>query len=195
LGFLKDLRNRLSAAREPGVTRHVLRGIRVVVENTRPDIETSAVIERLDESLALIGKYQPWRLRHIARDVKAIRVVRYPCRGAFIPDERVIVTELTFLARRDISAAPVASSILHEGVHARVHAMGVSPYDRDRAKEERLCRRAELSFGRALPVDLGEPVVERALATLQMDDEGVAPAIDWNEAMRRTNDVDRSAGA
>lgn len=190
-GFLSNLRNRIAEAREPGVTRLVVQGIPVVVENTRPDIATSDVAERLDEALALIGQFQPWRLRHIARDVRSIRVVRYPCRGAFIPDERAIVTELTFLARRDITAAPVASSILHEGIHARVHAMGVSPYDRDRAKEERLCRRAELAFGMALPATLGAPVVERALASLQLEDHDVAPVIDWNEAMQRTAQVDR----
>ena len=71
--------------------------------------------------------------------------------------------------------------------------MGVSPYDRDRAKEERLCRRAELAFGLSLPQELGAPVVERAMASLQLEDEGVAPSIDWNVAMQRTADVDRGA--
>ncbi len=189
--FLHRLRERLMAAREPGLTRCELLGIPVVVENTREDIETAAVVERLHDALTLIATWQPWRLRHIVRDVRAIHVVRYPCRGAFVPDERVIITELTFLARRDITAAPVASSILHEGVHARVHAMGVSPYDRDRAKEERLCRRAELAFGLALPPELGAPVVERALASLQLEDRDVAPDIDWNEALRRQQEVDR----
>ena len=192
-GFFSKLRDRIADAREPGVSRLEFHGIPVVVENTREDIATSDVVERLNEALTLIGQHQPWRLRHIARDVRRISVVRYPCRGAFIPDERTIVTELTFLARRDISAAPVASSILHEGVHARVHAMGVSPYNRDRAKEERLCRRAELAFGLSLPQELGAPVVERAIASLQLEDEGVAPAIDWNVAMQRTAAVDRGA--
>ena len=74
-------------------------------------------------------RHQPWRLRHLQRDIRGIRVERFACRGAFLPDEGVIITELTFLARRDISAAPVASSILHEGVHARVEAMGVRARD------------------------------------------------------------------
>ena len=176
----------------PGnVSTHVVRGIPVLVENTRPDIATGAVLERLDEALGLIERYQPWRLSHLRRDVRAIHVVRFPCRGAFIPDERVCVTELTFLARRDISAAPVASSILHEGVHARVEGRGVRRQGRDRAREERLCRRAELDFGLALPSSLGAPVVERAMASLSLDDSGVAPAIDWAEAARRQEAVDR----
>jgi len=165
----------------------------VSVENTRPDIATADVLARLDEALALIERYQPWRLRHLRRDLNEIRVVRFPCRGAWIGDEGACVTELTFLARRDISAAPVASSIIHEGMHARVDCMGVSRQGRDRAREERLCRRAELEFGRALPADLGAPVVQRALESLQLADQDVAPAIDWNEALRRQNEIDRRA--
>jgi hypothetical protein len=165
----------------------------VSVENTRPDIATADVLARLDEALALIERYQPWRLRHLRRDLNEIRVVRFPCRGAWIGDEGACVTELTFLARRDISAAPVASSIIHEGMHARVDCMGVSRRGRDRAREERLCRRAELEFGRALPPDLGAPVVQRALESLELADQDVAPAIDWNEALRRQNEIDRRA--
>ena len=170
-----------------------LRGVPVTVDNTRPDIATDAVLERLDEALALIERYQPWRLAHLRRDIHEIRVVRFPCRGAWIPDEGACVTELTFLARRDISAAPVASSIIHEGMHARVDGMGVSRYSRDRAREERLCRRAELEFGRALPPELGAPVVQRALESLALADHDVAPAIDWAEAQRRQDEIDRRA--
>jgi len=175
------------------VESHVMHGIPVSVENTRPDIATADVLARLDEALALIERYQPWRLRHLQRDLDEIRVVRFPCRGAWIPNEGACVTELTFLARRDISAAPVASSIIHEGMHARVDRMGVSRAGRDRAREERLCRRAELEFGRSLPADLGAPVVQRALESLDLADQDVAPAIDWNEALRRQNEIDRRA--
>jgi hypothetical protein len=170
-----------------------LRGIQVHVENTRPDIATDDVIARLDEALALIERYQPWRLAHLRRDLDAIQVVRFPCRGAWIPDDGACVTELTFLARRDITAAPVASSIVHEGMHARVDRMGVSRAARDRAREERLCRRAELEFGLSLPAELGAPVVERAIQSLALADHDVAPAIDWNEALRRQNEIDRRA--
>lgn len=196
--FLAGLASRvvgqpLAADESPDAERFVVRGVPVVVINTRPDITTEAVVERLDEALGLIEQYQPWRLQHLRRDLQEIRVERFACRGAFMPDQRVCIAELTFLARRDITSAPVASSILHEGIHARVHAMGVSAVNRDRAREERLCRRAELAFGQALPSELGAPVVERALASLQLDDTEVAPAIDWNEAARRQQAVDDAA--
>jgi hypothetical protein len=172
---------------------HSIRGFRVNVENTRPDIATADVLERLDDALALIEQYQPWRLRHMREDLSRFLIIRYPCRGAFFPQDQTCMTELTFLARRDITAAPVASSIIHEGMHARVHAAGVERRDDRSAREERLCRRAELAFGLSLPPELGGPVVERALASLDLDDSSVAPVIDWNEALRRQAAVDAQA--
>ena len=174
---------------------HQVRGFRVVVENSRPDIATAAVLARLDEALALIEQYQPWRMAHLRNDLSQIWVVRYPFRGAFFPQTRTCMTELTFLARTDISAAPVAASIVHEGMHARVNEMRVRSESRNPAREERICRRAELDFGRALPLDLGTPVVERAEASLALADEEVAPEIDWVEARRRQDAVDRGQPA
>ncbi len=193
MGLFDHLRALLGGA--PAVPReeHVVRGFPVVVENSRPDIATDVVLRRLDEALALIERHQPWRFAHLQRDVERFWVVRYPCRGAFFPESRTCMTELTFLARTDITAAPVASSILHEGMHARVNAMGVSPVERDMAHEERICRRAELAFGQALPPELGRPVVERAEASLLLDDADVAPEIDWAVAQRRQAAIDAAA--
>ena len=193
--FIDELRGRLRRAvtEAQGMETHEIRGFRVVVENTRPDIETARVLARLDEALELIERHQPWRLAHLRRDLLRFRVARFPCRGAYFPLERTCLTELTFLARTDITAAPVASSIVHEGMHARVSEMGVSPEQRDSAREERLCRRAELEFGLSLPPALGAPVVERAAASLTLADADVAPAIDWTEALARQAAVDRGA--
>lgn len=175
------------------VESYMVRGIEVHVRNTRPDIATADVLERLDEALGLIETHQSWRFRHLQRDINGISVERFACRGAFIPNANVIITELTFLARRDITAAPVASSIVHEGIHARVHAMGVDRNGSDIAHEERLCRRAELAFGQKLPTALGAPVIERALHSLALDDADVAPVVDWQEAQRRQDAIDAQA--
>jgi hypothetical protein len=172
---------------------YVVRGFNVLVENSRPDIATPDVLERLGDAIDLIDRHQPWRARHLRRDLRQFWVVRYPCRGAYYPGEHACVTELTFLARRDITAATVASSIVHEGMHARAHLMGVDPETRDLAHEERICRRAEMEFGLSLPPELGAPVIERARASLALEDQDVAPTIDWNEALRRQAEVDRAA--
>lgn len=170
-----------------------VRDFTVVVDNTRPDIKTEDVLTRLDEALELIEKHQPWRLAHLRRDLSHFIVARFACRGAFFPDQRACLTELTFLNRRDITAAPVASSILHEGMHARVHAMCEPGKLRDIAREERLCRRVELEFGLSLPPELGAPVIERAVESLQLADSEVAPEIDWAEAQRRQQIIDDAA--
>jgi hypothetical protein len=49
---------------------HVVRGFTVEVENSREDIRTADVVARLDEALGLIEMYQPWRLRHLRRDLE-----------------------------------------------------------------------------------------------------------------------------
>ncbi len=172
---------------------HGVRGLRVVVDNTRPDIATADVLQRFSEAIDLIDRYQPWRLRHLQRDAHEIRIIRFPSRGAFQPYERAIITELTFLARRDISAAPVAASILHEGMHARIEAMALADESRDSAREERICRRIELSFGESLPAALGAPVVERAAWALGLSDDEVAPQVDWTVATQRQEAIDRTA--
>jgi len=151
------------------------------------------VLERFAEAIQLIERYHAWRLRHLMRDVREFRIVRFPSRGAFVPGDRAIITELTFLARRDISPAPVAASILHEGMHARIESNGLAVASRDSAREERICRRVELSFGHALPDALGADVVERAVWALGLSDQEVAPTVDWAEAQRRQDAVDRSA--
>lgn len=176
---------------------HEIRGFRVLVENSRPDIETSSVLERLDDALSLIERHQPPRYAHLKRDLSYIWIVRFPCRGAYFPQHRACVAELTFLARRDISAAVVASSILHEGIHARVHRFrqhfGTSSEGSDPAREERLCRKGELVFGQSLPADLAGPVIERAVESLAMEDEAVAPTIDWDLARARQEAADAEA--
>lgn len=189
--FLDQFVRSVRDARGPAT--HSLHGFRVVVDNTRPDIDTGAVLRRLGDALELIERYQPWRFRHLQRDLREIRVIRFPCRGAYLMGEGVCITELTFLARTDITAATVASSIVHEGMHARVDRMGVAPESRDAAREERICRQAELGFGRALPTALGAPVIERAMASLALSDDDVAPGVDWDEARLRQNALDELA--
>ena len=168
----------------------IVRGFRVVVENGRPDIETGFVIGRLDAALALIQRYQPARFRHMTRDVLQFLVVSYPCRGAYFPAQRTIMTELSFLHRApEFTPAVVASSILHEGAHARMHQLrlngrGLRPESFGRDREERICRRAELNFGRALPAELGGPVIARAEATLASAPGELDFPIDWAEAHR-----------
>lgn len=162
-----------------------------MVDNTRPDIATDDVLRRLDEALGLIARYTPHHFRKLPRCFDSIVVERYACRGAYFPDQRACMVELTFAVNRDFRPAQIAATILHEAMHARLHRLGFPLEMTDRARQERFCRRAEIEFGRAVPG--GEPIVERALAALESSDEEVAPRIDPALAARRVAQVDREA--
>ncbi len=167
-------------------TRLSLHGLPVTVANTEPGIDTDEVVRRLGQALALIAQYAPRRYRRLQQDVDEMVVQRFPCRGAFFPDHRAILTELTFVVNRDFTPAQVAASIVHEGQHARIVRVLRGDVRNRRPREERLCRQAELEFGLALPLADRGPVVERARSSLALEDQGLAPEIDWEEAWRRT---------
>jgi hypothetical protein len=173
----------------------VIRGIRIDVINTRLDIDTEHVLRRADAVIGLVERYQPWRVRHLKRDLAMILVQRFACRGAYFPDIRACLLELTFMVNPAFSDAQVAATLVHEGMHARLDRFcehfGVQPFPHERARHERICRRAELEWGLAVPS--GEPVVQRALESLALADEEVAPEVDWQEANRRVGRIDREA--
>ena len=173
--------------------RHTIRGLSVTVDNTRPDIETSHVLARLDAALALIDRYTPHYGRHLRRDFAGILVQRYACRGAFFPESRLCLVELTFTVHPSINEAQIAATILHEAMHARLHALGFPLEMADRARQERFCRRAEIEFGTVAPG--GEPVVARAREALNLADAEVAPEIDWQLAEQRVAQADLQAGS
>jgi hypothetical protein len=190
--ILKLLERILRWGRARLTTEHQIEGFSVLYENLRPDIDESIVLERFVEALKLIQATQPWRFAHMRRDVTQFWIVRYPVRGMFSPASRTVMTELTFLARRDIGPATVASSILHEAVHARIHAMNLRPESRHRDREERICRRAELAFGLALPPEVGAPVVARAQESLDAPAGELDFPIDWQAAQKGMLAADRT---
>ena len=175
----------------PALADHAVRGIRVVVNNTRPDIDTGDVLARLDRTLALIEHYVPHHFRHLKRDFAYMVVQRFACRGAYFHDERACLVELTFTVNPEFSDAEVAATILHEAMHARLHQLGFPLEMDDRARQERFCRRAEIEFGLLVPN--GERVVQRAQWTTDQSDEDVAPVIDPDLAAQRIAEVDREA--
>jgi hypothetical protein len=172
-------------------TRHLLQGFSVRVTNSRADIDTRQVLTRLAQALDLIASYAPRRYRRMQQDLAGIVVQRFACRGAFFPRERECLVELTFTVNPAHTVEEIAASIVHEATHARVaQRCGPLP-EAMRPREERLCRRAELEFGLALPK--GQVVIERARRSLAMTDRDVAPPVDWTEAARRVAAVDQQS--
>jgi hypothetical protein len=174
----------------PLVEERLVHGIPVRVMNTRPDIQTDHVIQRLSAALGLIETYAPRHYRRLRQDIAGFVVQRFACRGAFFPESRECLVELTFAVNPQHALPEIAASIVHEATHARVARM-CRARPPDHAREERLCRRAELELGLALPD--GSVVVQRARASLALPDQAVAPAVDWAEAARRVAEVDARA--
>ena len=169
----------------------IVLGIPVVIENSRPDIDSAQVLSRIERCLTLIERYVPHHFRHMQRDFSYIVSKRFACRGAYFHNERACLVELTFCVNPDFSDAEVAATILHEAMHARLDNLGFPLEMEDRARQERFCRRAELEFGALVPG--GEKVIERAQQTIELADEEVAPVIDPELAAERIAAVDRAA--
>jgi hypothetical protein len=171
------------------LTEHrVVHALPVRIVNTRPDIETEQVVQRLTAALDLIAAYAPRRYRRLRGDLAGFVVQRFACRGAFFTESRECLVELTFTVNPRHTLAEIAASIVHEATHARVARRCGQLPQRLRAREERLCRLAELELGLALPD--GAVVVQRARASLALSDPEVAPVVDWAEAARRVAEAD-----
>lgn len=178
--------------RQEMAAEYEVRGFRVRLTNTRPEIDSGEVLERLGLALDLIAAHAPRRFRRLRQDIQGFVIRRFPCRGAFFPQTGECLVELTFTVNPRHSLPEIAASIVHEATHARV-ASRCGPLPQSfRAREERLCRQAELEFGLALPD--GAPVVERARQALSMPDRDVAPLVDWTEGARRVAAADAEDG-
>jgi hypothetical protein len=171
------------------VSQYRVHDLPVTVLNSRPDIDEREVMIRLSEALTLIAEYAPRRLSRLRRDISGIIVRRFPCRGAYLPETRECLVELTFTVNPRHGLAEIAASIVHEGTHARIARMCGQLPEEQRPQEERMCRKAELEFGLRLPD--GAIVVERARSALQLADRDVAPRVDWAEGARRVAAEDR----
>jgi len=168
-----------------------IHGLPVRILNMRPDIHTEQVVQRLAEALDLISSYAPRRYRRLRTDLAGFVVERFACRGAFFPASRECLVELTFTVNPQVSLPEIAASIVHEATHARVSRWCGTLPPECRAREERLCRRAELDFGLRLPD--GAVVVRRAQDSLALAEQDVAPTVDWREAARRVAEIDAAA--
>jgi hypothetical protein len=194
--MIRRLANWLSAqltnpGQTPSVDQRVVHGLPVRVVNTRPEIPTAQVISRLTAALDLIATYTPSRYRRLRKDFAGFVVQRFACRGAFFPVSCECLVELTFTVNPKHGLPEIAASIVHEATHARVARMCGTLAPEFHAREERLCRRAELELGLALPD--GAVVVQRARASLALGDREVAPEVDWAEAARRVAEADSEA--
>ncbi len=99
------------------------------------------------EALDLICRFDPRRFNRMKRDVRGIAVTT---RGASYYDTSL---RLIYLDRAVIGEKPdyIASTIVHEAVHARLYRSGVRSYVRIPQRHEELCTAEEIEFASKLP--------------------------------------------
>jgi hypothetical protein len=167
--FLRDAARARDALLRGVPQRRMMHGIEVAVLNDHEHASTEKMFEQIAAALELIAAAQPWRLGTMRRDFARIYVRQNTgCRAMFDGD---CILDTFFVAT--FAPAQIASSIVHEGVHARLRRGGRVVPPELIAWEERLCRRAELGFGLRIPD--GAAVVERARSALALSDREVAP--------------------
>ncbi len=169
--------------------RRVMHGIEVWVLNDDLHATDDEMMDKVAAALDRVAGAQPWRIPMLRRDLARI-VVRQNtgCRALF-EHSGTCVLDTYFVAR--FAPAQVASSIVHEGVHARLRRGGRTVPPDLIAWEERLCRKAELGFG--LRIADGAAVVERARQSLALSDRDVAP-LAADVPLRRTRHHRRARG-
>ena len=151
--------------------RRRIHGLDVWIVNDGEFATTEELFRRIEAALQLVADHTPWRLRAMRRDFARILLVRQDGVRAMFDLMRNCSLDTYFVAT--FAPEQVASSIVHEGVHARLRRGG-RQVPRDLiAWEERLCRKAEVAFGRRIPG--GEAVVLRARAALAGSDAEIAP--------------------
>ena len=170
--FTDPIAARLRKAVLRAVTEHRdIQGIAVWILNDGQFASTEALFDKMEAALELVARHTPWRLRAMRRDFTRILLTRMDGVRALLDAGNVCTLDTYFVAK--FAAEQVASSIVHEGVHARLRRGGRTVPRDLIAWEERLCRKAELAFGLRLPD--GAAVVERARVSLSLPDHDVAP--------------------
>jgi len=137
---------------------------------------------KLDAALDLIALHSPIWLSRMRRTGNTIDVRRIPGTRARLVDGRRTILDPYLLA--DFLPAQIASSIVHEATHAQLRSYAIEYRAGSPAREERVCRRAELRFGRALQaagVEGAQAVIRRAAGSLAAPDDDVGVVVDWNE--------------
>ena len=160
--------------------RRVIHGVDVWIVNDGQFATTEALFDKIEAALDLVARHTPWRLGAMRRDFARVLVIRQDGCRALLDAMGNCSLDTYFVATFPPEA--VASSIVHEGVHARLRRGGRRMPRELIAWEERLCRRAELAFGLRLPD--GAAVVERARASLALSDREIAP-LAGNVRLRR----------
>ena len=167
---------------EARTERREYRGISLSMYIGSAPLDTAQLWPKLYAALDLIGDHTPVWLRRMQQMRNSINIRRIPGTRARLINGNETLLDPYLLA--DFLPAQIASSIVHEATHARIRYYRIPFTAQKLAREERVCRRAELRFGQAIlsgGVEGAHAVVERAQMALAAKDEDVGVAVNWKE--------------
>ena len=125
------------------------------------------LLDRVEEALALIKRYDRLRYDRLRRDLKRVLVHVIPG-GLGSYNEAFAACELDprFVLPETTSTELIAATIVHEATHSRLLLCGIGYEEAVRARVEAVCFRRELAFAAKLQngAEVKE-VAERGLAT------------------------------
>lgn len=123
---------------------------------------------KIETALRLIERTTPRRFAHLRRDVRCIWVTPLASnvRGEWHASDASCILSERSLRDDGVSPTLLASTIVHEGMHARLHRAGLTPTDATRERHEQICWRASRAFLRRAPDS--DQHVERVNFVLQL---------------------------
>jgi hypothetical protein len=162
--------------------RRTVHGLSLSMYIESAPLKTDHLWPKLQAALDLIAAHHPVWIRRMQQMNNSVNIRRIPGTRARLIENHKTILDPYLLA--DFLPAQVAASIVHEATHARLRWYGVAFRMETLAQEERMCRRAELRFGKRLQaagIEGAHAVVARAATALAAKDEEVGVAIDWKD--------------
>ena len=108
--------------------------------------------DRVAAALQLIRDLDPVRYRRVVRDLKRIWITTIAgAAGRFVNSTSTCELDERFVLGEHTLTEHVASVIVHEATHARLHQWGIGYEEELRHRVEWVCMRRELAFAAKLP--------------------------------------------
>lgn len=137
--------------------RHIL-GVPVAFSGS--DDEANEAFGRIGGAFELLRKYGTRTLTDLRRNTDGIFVwATAGALGEWHREARLVVLEETHVLEPTTSCQDIASTLVHEGTHARLDRLGFEYAPELRERIEKLCFRRELAFARRLP-DAGNLILQ-----------------------------------
>ncbi|HET7024692.1 MAG TPA: hypothetical protein VFI39_05765 [Gemmatimonadales bacterium] len=124
-------------------------------------------------ALQLLHDVDPRRFNRMKRDIRGIWLIGIAGLGEYDTKRRVCKIDPDYIMSLDRSAESIASTIVHEAMHARLAGCGFEYTIERRHRIEQICTQAQIAFASRLPD--GSAIVAQARQVLDQ------PASAWSD--------------